>query len=360
MNSAKLLRDKNSAFWLLQISGWIGYFLVRTLHGLTNDYSAEIVYIYAAMVGFVMTLAMRMLYRVVREYSLGIVLVCVITICSGFGLIFSSIELTIDSYVFNDPTIRLEGLARFSNAMFETTVLLAWSALYFGYYFYSAYNEQRQRALKATAMAHQAQLKMLRYQLNPHFLFNTLNAISTLVLEKSNKEANEMLTKLSSFLRYTLHNQPTQKISLDQEMHALGLYLEIEKVRFQDRLNIHYDIDASAHSALIPSLIFQPLVENAIKYAVAPAIEGGTLYITAYREEGRLKMSLVDTGPGLEDVNNLTSQTGSGVGLANTRERLAQLYGDTHTLSIENVPTKGLGIFIDLPFEEKSSRKLAS
>ena len=112
---------------------------------------------------------------------------------------------------------------------------------------------------------------MLRYQLNPHFLFNTLNSISTLVLLKQTERANAMLARLSSFLRYTLANEPTAKVTLAQEVETLKLYLEIEKMRFEDRLRPHFRIESETIGARLPSLLLQPLIENAIKYAVTPA-----------------------------------------------------------------------------------------
>ena len=122
---------------------------------------------------------------------------------------------------------------------------------------------------------------MLRYQLNPHFLFNTLNSISTLVLLKQTERANAMLARLSSFLRYTLANEPTAKVTLAQEVETLKLYLEIEKMRFEDRLRPHFRIESETIGARLPSLLLQPLIENAIKYAVTPAENGADIWITA-------------------------------------------------------------------------------
>ena len=122
---------------------------------------------------------------------------------------------------------------------------------------------------------------MLRYQLNPHFLFNTLNSISTLVLLKQTERANAMLARLSSFLRYTLVNEPTAKVTLAQEVETLKLYLEIEKMRFEDRLRPHFRIESETIGARLPSLLLQPLIENAIKYAVTPSENGADIWITA-------------------------------------------------------------------------------
>ncbi len=164
-----------------------------------------------------------------------------------------------------------------------------------------------------------------------------------------------MLTKLSSFLRYTLVNQPTQRVTLDQELHALGLYLDIEKVRFQERLALEFDVSEEARNALIPSLLLQPLIENAIKYAIAPAIDGGVIKVSADVDEGRLKVALIDTGPGMEDFTNIVSKSGSGVGIANTKERLMQIYGDSHEITLRNMDPTGLGIFIEVPCERENN-----
>lgn len=355
----RLFGTKEATFWTFQLFGWSGYFLVRTFQATTNQQELSAVslqYLVAVLIGISMTIVLRYVYRIVREKPLPVVLAVVVVLCAAFGLLFSSLELAL-APILVPGTLPFAGLALFGNAMFEATVLFAWSAIYFGYHYYAGLQEQKAQVLKATAAAHQAQLKMLRYQLNPHFLFNTLNAISTLVLDKAEEDANKMLTKLSSFLRYTLVNEPTQRISLDKELYALGLYLDIEKVRFEDRLNIEYDIDEKAKAALVPSLILQPLIENAVKYAVAPSIDGGTISLCAKAEDGRLSLTLMDDGPGLPDIHHIVSQSGSGVGIANTKERLAQLYGDDHTLRLENREPSGLSITIDIPIEREHNSK---
>ena len=140
---------------------------------------------------------------------------------------------------------------------------------------------------------------MLRYQLNPHFLFNTLNSISTLVLLKQTERANAMLARLSSFLRYTLANEPTAKVTLAQEVETLKLYLEIEKMRFEDRLRPHFRIEPETIGARLPSLLLQPLIENAIKYAVTPAENGADIWITATREGQAVRIEVADNGDGI-------------------------------------------------------------
>ena len=185
--------------------------------------------------------------------------------------------------------------------------------------------------------------------MNPHFLFNTLNAISTLILDGANDTANKAVTRLSDFLRYTLDNDPMSRVTLGSELAAIDLYLEIEKVRFGDRLVIEKSIEAAASEALVPSLILQPLIENAIKYAISPMENGGTLRISARVQHDTLVMQLSDTGPGLSAPAG-SKKTG-GVGLKNTRERLQQLYGDDQAFTLAPNEPRGLCITINIPYE---------
>ena len=171
---------------------------------------------------------------------------------------------------------------------------------------------------------------MLRYQLNPHFLFNTLNSISTLVLLKQTERANAMLARLSSFLRYTLANEPTAQVTLAQEVETLKLYLEIEKMRFEDRLRPHFQIDAATIGARLPSLLLQPLVENAIKYAVTPSENGADVWISATRQGKAVRVEVADNGTAAA-AQAITATQSTGVGLANIRDRLAQAYGAAHS-----------------------------
>ena len=163
-------------------------------------------------------------------------------------------------------------------------LLGSWGGFYFGVNYYLNLRNEMENAVISARLADQAQLKMLRYQLNPHFLFNTLNAISTLVLEKDSKHANAMLTQLSAFLRYSLDSDPLQKTSLAEEVRALKLYLEIEKTRFGDRLKVDFQIDEDLLDARVPSLILQPAIENAIKYAIAQMESGGVITIIGKRK----------------------------------------------------------------------------
>ena len=190
---------------------------------------------------------------------------------------------------------------------------------------------------------------MLRYQLNPHFLFNTLNSISTLVLLKQTERANAMLARLSSFLRYTLANEPTAKVTLAQEVETLKLYLEIEKMRFEDRLRPKFRIDAATICARLPSLLLQPLIENAIKYAVTPSETGADIWISASLEGSRVRIEVADNGSGGADALVATQSTG--VGLANTKDRLAQAYGQAHSFTTRTNEHGGFSVTVEIPLD---------
>ena len=238
----------------------------------------------------------------------------------------------------------------FGTVFLNFTVLAGWSALYFGINFYLIVEEQNDQLRDLSNQASSAQLAMLRYQLNPHFLFNTLNSISTLVLLKQTERANVMLSRLSSFLRYTLANEPTAHVTIQQEMDTLKLYLEIEKMRFESRLRTAFDIDPRVEKARLPSLLLQPLVENAIKYAVTPQEDGADIAVVARLAGERVQIGVSDTGPGLHDGKTAPSLS-TGVGLANIRDRLSQSYGADLRFDTRTIPGGGFGVEIEIPFQ---------
>ncbi len=350
---------KPTLFWVLQAVGWTAYGLVRYLNGIVNG--KELHYIYPTMAGtvagFLLSLVMWSVYRGIRHKSPVLIVLVAIVMIVVLAPIYSVIEVV--AYAsFYEPEWLLKPWDYLTNTMFDAYILTGWTGLYFGISYYLLLQQQKEKALRAQSLAHQAQLKMLRYQLNPHFLFNTLNAISTLVLDDQGRTAGDMISRLSSFLRYTLVGEPTEKVPLKQELHVLGLYLDIEKVRFGDRLQIRMDVPEDAGRGLIPSLLLQPLVENAIKYAIAPSETGGAIEIAARREGDRLVIRLTDTGPGLAAVSHARESTSSGVGIANTRERLFQIYGERDLLRLENHQPRGLAVTITLPFETAAAEKI--
>ncbi|HYD86068.1 MAG TPA: histidine kinase [Vitreimonas sp.] len=218
-----------------------------------------------------------------------------------------------------------------------------------GYHFETM--AQARAVSRAQALAYDAQLKMLHYQINPHFLFNTLNAISTLVLEKRNAQAESMILKLAGFLRYSLDRQPTEMAALTAEMEAQRKYLEIEQTRFDDKLKVKFSIEPGLENARLPSLILQPILENAIKYAITPRVEGGSIDVSATRDGDLLRITIEDDGPGLPPDGDPRRRRG--VGLANARERLELIYGGRAGLTARNREPQGCRVEIWLPVEEE-------
>jgi LytS/YehU family sensor histidine kinase len=210
---------------------------------------------------------------------------------------------------------------------------------------------QSRAVARAQALAYDAQLRMLHYQINPHFLFNTLNAISTLVLEKRNAQAENMLLRLAGFLRYSLDRQPTELANLSAELEAQKKYLQIEQTRFEDKLKVSFDIAPGLENAKLPSLILQPILENAVKYAITPRVDGGTINVAASRDGDTLRIVIEDDGPGLPPEGDLPRRRG--VGIANARERLEVIYGNRAGLTAYNRQPHGCRVEIWLPLEEE-------
>ena len=343
--------DKNRAFWILQSAGWAGYFILRTLSGVANAMGWSFVLHTALLTatGYSITLLMAASYRRLIKLRPLVTWTVSVVLVMMAAAAFSAIE-TWSYATFLQPGTGMEGI-RFLGAILLTfSLLAAWSALYYGINYYLLLEQSTDRLLRLEHQASSAQLAMLRYQLNPHFLFNTLNSISTLVLLKQTDRANAMLSRLSSFLRYTLVNEPAGQVTVAQEVETLKLYLEIEKMRFEERLRPHFQIDRQVDRALMPSLLLQPLVENAIKYAVTPQEEGADISIEAKLSVDRVVITVSDTGPGAED-HWVRAQESTGVGLANIRDRLAQAYGGNHRFDTHSDIRGGFRVNIEIPYQ---------
>ena len=358
--SRPFFEDKSRAFWMLQGVGWGGYLLLRSVSSVSNGapMSALIPGIIESIVGYCITLLLSTLYGYYRRLPrISAILLTIVTLA---GATFLAAVLNGFSYSivrFDNPGLNF-GLV-FGQLFLNFTVLAGWSALYFGINFYLIVEAQADQLLILESQASSAQLAMLRYQLNPHFLFNTLNSISTLVLLKETERANAMLSRLADFLRFTLIYEPTANVTVAQEVQTLKLYLEIEKMRFEKRLRPVFEIDPRAERARLPSLLLQPLVENAIKYAVTPSEEGAEIAVSARLVGERVRIAVSDTGPGLIE-NKLGPSLSTGVGLANIRDRLAQAYGPDHRFDARSTPGGGFAVEIEIPYQLEDPNREAA
>ncbi len=348
--------NKNRAFWNLHSAGWGGVTALYAVTVIANNQPLSFLFpvLISAVTGYSIALLLSVIFRNVIDrqplitWTVTALAITVATLM--YAYIDTWVLQTLRQSAEETPFAQL-----LLGALFKDGLLLGgWSALYYAINYFVRAEEQSDQLIRLEAAATSAQLTMLRYQLNPHFLFNTLNSISTLVLLKQTDQANAMLSRLSSFLRFTLINEAEAKVTLLQEIETLKLYLDIEKMRFEERLRTDFDVDPSAADALIPSLMLQPLVENAIKYAVTPQEDGADISIKAQLVGERIRIIVSDTGPGLQQgaANPMTS---TGVGMANTRERLMQAYGEEQRFDSYVRSGGGFEVVIEFPYQVKTS-----
>jgi LytS/YehU family sensor histidine kinase len=229
---------------------------------------------------------------------------------------------------------------------FHFGLLIYWAILAINHAIEYYKDRELQTAQMETRLA-QAQLQSLRMQLHPHFLFNTLNAISALVRQDA-QAADQMIARLSELLRMSLTNDNAQEATLKRELELLNLYLEIEKIRFQDRLTVRMEIDPLALDACVPNLILQPLVENSIRHGIAKRRGAGLVEISAVLRDGMLHLSVRDNGAGFQA--NGKGAIKEGIGLTNTRARLEQLYHNAHRFELSSRPDGGAEVALAIPF----------
>jgi len=357
--------NKVRAFWNLQLLGWAAWLGLRGVSGLANGqpFTFLIPQTISAITGFSLTLILSVCYRALINRRPLLMW----GVSFGLAGLATALWAFIDAWVaqIQNPASEAGFTSLLLGAVYiDATSLGAWSALYFAINYFLQLEEQNDRMLRLEAQAASAQLAMLRYQLNPHFLFNTLNSISTLVLLKQSEPANAMLSRLSAFLRYTLANEPTAQVTLAQEIETLKLYLDIEKMRFEDRLRPHFAIDPAVARARLPSLLLQPLIENAIKYAVTPQEDGADITISAQLAGQNVRITVSDTGSGLSgettDPTTGLATESTGVGLANIRDRLAQAFGDQQRFDAQMGAEGGFTVVIEFPFQPEGQMTIGT
>ncbi|MEM6266749.1 MAG: histidine kinase [Pseudomonadota bacterium] len=368
---APFFASKNRAFWNLQFAGWGGAFLLRSAAAMANGLPWDLlaVILVNTITGFSISLVLSVVYRQLINRQPFVTWGGTMLVLLGAVIVHASIDAWVQGIYYGGSRESTFAQRFIGITYIPLTLLGAWSALYFAINYFLTVERQADRLERLEAQATAAQLTMLRYQLNPHFLFNTLNSISTLVLLKQTEPANAMLTRLSSFLRHTLVSEPGSQVTLEQEIETLQLYLDIERMRFEERLRTHFEIEEHAFKARLPSMLLQPLIENAIKYAVSPQEEGARISLVARVVGGRLRMSVSDTGPGADgplqhsllafadEASPTTVSTG--VGLANIRNRLMQAYGDHHVFETSSEPGGGFTVVIEIPYQPAAEAEAA-
>lgn len=344
MNLNKLILDRRQRFWLFQIVGWtlFGIIYLYSESQMTGPNALSGRYILTLFIslftGFSVSLLLRVLYRIAYRKSRSIVVFAFISlVCSLFGslLWFSFMDLIELALALGMPysvwtQTHASGFTDYvvTNLLFLSSPLFAWSFIYFGYKLTEDLNREKEKYQRSLLQAKDAQLQMLRYQINPHFLFNSLNSVQALMY-RNTAQADEMLTEFSEFLRYTLENKDEVYVRLEQEIEMLSKYLYLEKIRFQEKLQYQIDIRDQTDNLKVLSFLLQPFVENAIKHGISKTTAPLKIEITSERMDRMLIITIRNSGRWKE------SGEGTGIGIANVRSRLENAYPGKHDLSIK-------------------------
>jgi hypothetical protein len=335
------------SFWPLQSAGWLLYAIAIVTSSLPLRHQQGLLAFRTTFIltTFTESFAMYGLcsYLWGRRVNLFASLLICIATSAMLGLVSSTLSFWSEAHLGGGT----EGF-RWAYALSGMTgagfVLIAWSALYFGIKHYLALEEEKTRLRLSEANARDAQLRALRYQLQPHFLFNTLNAISSLVVNQENQGATQMISRLADLLRSTLDHPDVHFVSLADEILVMNEYLAIERLRFGARLNIVVDVDAAALEAQVPRFLLQPLVENAIRHGISTLIAGGTVTIGASRSRNTIELSIMN------DVCQSSMAQPPGLGLANTRARIEQTYGAQGSMVIMNDTAESFCVTVTIPY----------
>jgi two-component sensor histidine kinase len=345
------------SFWQIQIIGWGGFYLFTLLESIHN-FLTKRVYIDEQTVPivlmFVGSFALRPFCRWLLRQSQSWIafeakaaaaaMVTSIPVAYGSGLVLRNFH-------------PVPWHAVVAILMWSFFVLFMWCSLYFSIKQWQQASMEKERLLRAESEVREARLLALRYQLNPHFLFNSLNAVSTLVLDGNAPAATRMLAQIGDLLRTSLDSEVTAEVALSQELAFTEGYLAIEQTRLGERLQIDMAVPLETRDALVPNMLLQPLVENAVRYGVASLVEGGRIAIKSAVHADRLRIVIVNSGRRGEGEQN---KNGNGIGLGNTEERLKTLYGTDFVFSLGWPEAGGCEVVLELPLRRVRNLQEAS
>nr|MDA3854067.1 histidine kinase [Bacteroidales bacterium] len=297
-----------------------------------------ILYSLTFVIGILITLGMRYLYRLAYTKFNGLIWLPITVVISSilFTIVWYFLDLYISQPFWDNGAMelknRLEPFYMIKYNYIFLIILIAWSGFYFGIKYAMDWQKEKEKALTAQAMAHKAQMQMLRYQLNPHFLFNSLNSIQVLV-DENQEHAKEMIGELSEFLRYSLLHKEATFVNLSNEIEAIKHYFSIEKKRFEEKLIIQYAIDDNVKSVQVLTFLLHPLIENAVKYGMRTSPMPLTIKLAISRTDFGIMIEVCNTGKWVESSKD-PSHKGTGTGLTNVKERLENAYGKDYYFNI--------------------------
>jgi two-component system, LytTR family, sensor kinase len=362
--------SSGSLFLLLHWGGWISFAAIPfawsvSTWGLLGAFLNNGTFVLS---GGLITLALRFAYRRARASGLSYAILAptVLVGCGILATIWYVLELFAARRIFSAfaPLMGSDASFNFGLSLLlkqpyaissgqwyvYAFTLLTWSSLYFGINSMIDLELERARVAAALKLADTARLRVLQSQLNPHFLFNSLNGVATLIRENKGSEASKMVSTLSDFLRATLHRVNVPQITISEELVFLDQYVELQQLRFTDRLHVEVDVQENTYAALIPTLILQPLIENAVQHGVLMKESGGSVLVSIKRHDAELRVLVEDDGPGPAAAGPAPF----GVGLTNTAERLRTIYGDGATMTIGRAARGGFAVALSIPFRQSS------
>jgi sensor histidine kinase YesM len=335
-------KNKRLIFWLLQLAIWTLYCLynINVVHGLAMPDNREIVLFYSVLYsyfGIPLTLMLRRAYNWLKEKSISnwVFALSVFGITLLAANIWALEVYALDRIFEDEETIMSPVNLRFYiwEVFGDFLVLLAWGAFYLLIKLWYEWQTAKESAEKANLLAQSSQLQMLRNQINPHFLFNTLSSLRALV-RIDQKKAEEMISKISDFLRYSLVNKKDTEVTLKEELDAINNYFEIERVRYEENLIARFDIDPIAEDYPIPSFLLHSIIENAVKYGMDTSDLPLEIDVKATVNNNTIKIEIANTGKWIEHSDE-TNENGTGTGIKNVKERLNFMYPDGYDFKIK-------------------------
>ncbi|NVK24332.1 MAG: histidine kinase [Gammaproteobacteria bacterium] len=352
----QVFSNQSHQLWTVQIGGWFGYAVfvfLAIIHPRIDvpgfNINGQLINLaIETFAGFLLSFFQWQLIQSIVHLPIKLTLFWSFFSASVLGLIYNIIKLS--SYkviVYDQRWNEAWDMLEFGGwLLFSLATMFVWTGIFFIMLYNTKLQKEHEMLLRAETKAKDAQLKMLRYQINPHFMFNTMNAISTLIYKSENDKANEMLDQLCEFFRHSLDQDIKSQTSLSKELELLDLYVGIEKVRFGDRLKFQRNIDPLAYSGMVPTMLLQPLVENSIKYAVEPNKGETRVSLIVRLKSGRVNISLVDEG----NLLQTNEKQGMGIGLKNTNERLNTMFSGDYSIDFKVTQNVGSKLAISFPF----------
>ncbi|WP_206484344.1 histidine kinase [Thalassotalea sp. G2M2-11] len=352
---------KRQLYWIFQVCGWIIYSATFSLDNIVfnfDDYTPPVNTLISfsifSFTGFLISTVLRAIYKKFEHKNFVIFLIVAFVSCNLLSLVWTAgKKLYIWYFIYPEMfTQWIENEIPFYAIFFfysnSLLVLLVWTAFYSGIKFHIKLLEQNKRILEIKADNERAKLELLRYQLNPHFLFNSLNAASNLAIRGDGEKTSDMLAKLATFLRFSLDNSPTVRVPLEEDLNVMEKYLDIESIRFGKRLKIVWQIQPDTLQVMLPNFLIQPLIENVIKHVLNKSNTQTVLLIKAEKIDNNVLLIVSDNGP-LTSLEPL--QSSKGIGLSNIKQRLELFYAKNYQLKMSINQPQGLKIEIIIPAE---------